>query len=59
MQKFQFPPPLLLRDPDLILFEVDGKTVGEGQDPKKHTAKDIAADLAWAYLTVEAGGSSS
>jgi len=59
LQKFKFPPFLFLRKTNLILVEVDGKTVGEGQGPKKHIAKDLAADIAWAHLTAEASGSSS
>lgn len=46
-------------DDGLNFFEVDGKVFGEGQSPKKHIAKDLAADTAWALLTAEAGGSSS
>jgi len=41
------------------ICKIDGKTVGEGQSPKKHIAKDLAADIAWGHLTVEASGSSS
>lgn len=52
-------PTISAADDRLNLFEVNGKIFGEGQGPKKHIAKDLAADAAWALLTAEAGGSSS
>lgn len=41
------------------ICKIDGKAFGEGQGPKKHIAKDLAADAAWAVLIAAAGGGSS